>query len=115
MGSLKIRNNTSKGYLEAKYGDGVDLTNPKSKTRRGRVQSQRIHTLDTSAGRSKGIITKDLRIRKLTPRECGRLMGVSDDDITKLLSVSSDTQAFKQFGNSIVVDVMYYIFKQMMI
>lgn len=55
----------------------------------------------------------DLEIRKLTPREVGRLMGVSDEDITKLLSVNSDSQAYKQFGNSIVVDVMYHIFKQM--
>lgn len=54
-----------------------------------------------------------LRIRKLTPRECGRLMGVSDEDITKMLEVNSNSQCYKQFGNSIVVDVLYYIFKQM--
>lgn len=53
------------------------------------------------------------RIRKLTPRECGRLMGVSDEDITKMLEVNSNSQCYKQFGNSIVVDVLYYIFKQM--
>lgn len=56
---------------------------------------------------------KSLRIRKLTPRECGRLMGVSDEDITKMLEVNSNSQCYKQFGNSIVVDVLYYIFKQM--
>ena len=55
-----------------------------------------------------------IRIRKLTPRECGRLMGFDDESITKMLSVTSNSQAYKQFGNSIVVDVLYYIFKEMM-
>ena len=53
------------------------------------------------------------RIRKLTPRECGRLMGVSDEDIDKMAAVNSNTQLYKQFGNSIVVDVLCDIFKQL--
>lgn len=53
------------------------------------------------------------RIRKLTPRECGRLMGVSDEDITKMAAVNSNTQLYKQFGNSIVVDVMCAMFKNL--
>ena len=53
------------------------------------------------------------RIRKLTPRECGRLMGVSDEDIDKMASVNSNTQLYKQFGNSIVVDVMCAMFKNL--
>lgn len=52
-------------------------------------------------------------IRKLTPRECGRLMGVSDDDIDKMAAVNSNTQLYKQFGNSIVVDVMCAMFKNL--
>ena len=51
------------------------------------------------------------RIRKLTPRECGRLMGVSDEDIDKMAAVNSNTQLYKQFGNSIVVDVMCAMFQ----
>lgn len=51
------------------------------------------------------------RIRKLTPRECGRLMGVSDEDIDKMAAVNSNTQLYKQFGNSIVVDVMCAMFE----
>lgn len=53
------------------------------------------------------------RIRKLTPRECGRLMGVSDEDIDKMSAVNSNTQLYKQFGNSIVVDVMCAMFKNL--
>ena len=51
------------------------------------------------------------RIRKLTPKECGRLMGVSDEDIEKMAAVNSNTQLYKQFGNSIVVDVMCAMFQ----
>ena len=53
------------------------------------------------------------RIRKLTPRECGRLMGVSDEDISKMAEVNSNTQLYKQFGNSIVVDIMCKMFSNL--
>lgn len=58
-------------------------------------------------------ITIQYRIRKLTPREYGRLMGVSDEDIDKMAAVNSNTQLYKQFGNSIVVDVMCAMFKNL--
>lgn len=58
-------------------------------------------------------ISTQYRIRKLTPRECGRLMGVSDEDIDKMAAVNSNTQLYKQFGNSIVVDVMCAMFKNL--
>lgn len=54
-----------------------------------------------------------LRIRKLTPKECWRLMGFDDDDFEKASAVNSNTQLYKQAGNSIVVDVLYYVFKNM--
>ena len=53
------------------------------------------------------------RIRKLTPRECFRLMGVRDEDYDKL--TVSDTQKYKQAGNSIVVDVLEDIFDNMFV
>ena len=53
------------------------------------------------------------RIRKLTPRECGRLMGVSDEDIDKMATVNSNSQLYKQFGNSIVVAVMVAMFRNL--
>lgn len=58
-------------------------------------------------------IATQYRVRKLTPRECGRLMGVSDEDIDKMATVNSNTQLYKQFGNSIVVDVMCAMFKNL--
>jgi DNA (cytosine-5)-methyltransferase 1 len=55
-----------------------------------------------------------LRIRKLTPKECWRLMGFSDDSFEKAEKVNSNTQLYKQAGNSIVVDVLYEIFKNLL-
>lgn len=55
-------------------------------------------------------IEKTVRIRKLTPRECWRLMGFTDEDFDKASKVVSDTQLYKQAGNSIVVDVLCSIF-----
>ena len=55
-----------------------------------------------------------LRIRKLTPRECWRLMGFDDADFDKAARHNSNAQLYKQAGNSIVVDVLAYIFTQML-
>lgn len=57
---------------------------------------------------------KKVRIRKLTPRECWRLMGFKDEDFDKAKEVNSDTQLYKQAGNSIIVDVLCSIFKEML-
>ena len=59
-------------------------------------------------------VSQDLRIRKLTPKECWRLMGFSDDDFHKAEEVNSNSQLYKQAGNSIVVDVLEGIFKQLL-
>ena len=56
----------------------------------------------------------DFRIRKLTPTECWRLMGFRDEHIQRAMNLGvSDSQLYKQAGNSIVVDVLYYIFKEL--
>ena len=59
--------------------------------------------------------TKDnnFRIRKLTPKECWRLMGFDDEDFEKASRVNSNTQLYKQAGNSIVVNVLEKILKQL--
>ena len=58
----------------------------------------------------------DYRIRKLTPRECLRLMDVDDSDIDKLMAAGiSNTQLYKMAGNSIVVNVLYHIFRKMFV
>jgi DNA (cytosine-5)-methyltransferase 1 len=58
-------------------------------------------------------VTDGLRIRKLTPLECWRLMGFSDEDFYKAEAVNSNTQLYKQAGNSIVVPVLEHIFKEL--
>ena len=58
-------------------------------------------------------VTQNYRIRKLTPKECAKLMKFSDEDANKMLEVNSNTQVFKQCGNSIVVSVLEAIFCQM--
>lgn len=70
--------------------------------------------------RRKGLINLDevklkdtLKIRKLTPLEIWRLTGISDEDFKKAKSVVSNTQLYKQAGNAIVVDVLYYIFREL--
>lgn len=66
-----------------------------------------------SGGNRQPLIIEKNRIRKLTPKECFRLMGVSDEDADKMMAVNSNTQCYKQAGNSIVVDVLAAIFKEL--
>lgn len=66
-----------------------------------------------NAGGNSYLYNVGYRIRKLTPRECGRLMDVSDEDITKMQAVNSNSQLYKQFGNSIVVAVMAAMFENL--
>ena len=184
-GMILIKNATKKGYLEAKDGDGVDISS-RMQTHRGTVQIGTVPTIDTacnqgvvvrgnympsdhSASRvvdeeglaptvmeNHGTVTgvvrrtenyiefkrkgyldidnrlyfedsvapttttphckvqKGLSIRRLTPRECWRLMGFSDEDYDKASKVVSETQLYKQAGNSIVVNVLMAIFKQLL-
>ena len=59
---------------------------------------------------------KKFRIRKLTPRECGRLMDVDDADIDKIeASGLSNSAMYKLYGNSIVVSVLYHLFRKLFI
>lgn len=60
------------------------------------------------------VVELTARVRKLTPLECWRLMGFSDSDFYKAEKVNSNSQLYKQAGNSIVKQVLMAIFKQMM-
>ena len=104
--SVKVKSNTSKGYEEATEGDSINFSVPNSETRRGRVGKQVAQTLDT--GCQQGVLN-NYKIRRLTPRECFRLMDFPD---TFTWAVS-DSQAYKQAGNSIVVNVLYKILKNL--
>lgn len=109
-----IKQATKNGSIECEVGGCFDASYPESQTRRGRVQDNG-NTCPTLTAQNQDIVRIDpnYRIRKLTPRECGRLMGVSDEDISKMELVNSNTQLYKQFGNSIVVDVMCEMFKNL--
>lgn len=63
-------------------------------------------------GYAMGNIEHNLRIRKLTPLECFRLMGFDDEDFNKITGISN-TQLYKQAGNSIVVDVLVHLFESL--
>lgn len=70
-------------------------------------------TTDGSSPKHNNRVIEGGRIRKLTPKECYRLMGFDDADFHKAEQVNSNSQLYKQAGNSIVVDVLYYIFREM--
>lgn len=76
------------------------------------TQPQSIQTL--TSFQDKGVVMNDLRIRKLTPKECWRLMGFDDTDFEKAQKVNSNAQLYKQAGNSIVVNVLEAILKQLL-
>lgn len=107
---LLIKNATKRGYLEAKNGDGVDISS-RMKHHRGTVQSNKVQTLKTSC--DVGVVD-NLRIRKLTPRECFRLMGVKDEDFDKVRKNQSDSSLYHLAGDSIVVNILCEIFKQLL-
>ena len=68
----------------------------------------------TTVQKDNYVVEPSFRIRKLTPRECFRLMGMSDDDIDKIQAAGiSNTQQYKMAGNSIVVDVLEAIFRNL--
>jgi len=99
---IKVKNATSKGYEVATDSDSINFSQPNSKTRRGRVGKKVAQTLETSC--NQGIFNGNT-IRKLTPRECFRLQDFPDS----FEFVVSDTQLYKQAGNSITVRVLELI------
>jgi len=68
----------------------------------------------TTVQKDNVVTEPSFEIRKLTPRECWRLMGFSDADFDRAEKVCSKRQLYKQAGNSIVVDVLMAIFKEML-
>ena len=101
---IRVREATKQGYAEASVGDSVNLSHPNSKTRRGRVGEGVANTIVT--GDSQGVVTPNFRIRKLTPRECWRLQGFPDWAFDKAQEVNSNSQLYKQAGNSVTVNVI---------
>ena len=96
--------------MEIVYEDGVDVAYPNSDTRRGRVQNQLSNTVTTQ--NNLGVVLEDgsnCYIRKLTPKECWRLQGFTDEQYEKAAAVNSKSQLYKQAGNAVTVNVTYEI------
>ena len=125
---IGIRQATKDGYIKMDVGGVADLLYPTSNKRRGRVQGDGhiCPTIATSNGVCKVMdaekinvpkvedyLVKDYGIFKLSTRELGRLQGVTDEDISKMMEVNSKTQCMKQFGNSICVPVLMAVFSQL--
>ena len=108
---IKIKNNTKQGYLEATDGDGVDISS-RMEHHRGTVQKDKAQTITTSGGNDRGVV-ENLKIRKLTPKECFRLMGVKDEDFDKVAKSQSDSSLYHLAGDSIVVNVLCHLYKQL--
>lgn len=108
---ILVRETTKQGYAVADVGDSINFSHPNSKTRRGRVGKNIANTLLTSD--EQGVVLSDYKIRKLTPRECWRLQGFPDWAFDKAQAVNSNSQLYKQAGNSVTVNVIEKIAKRL--
>ncbi|MGC4018384.1 MAG: DNA (cytosine-5-)-methyltransferase [Muricomes sp.] len=121
---IKVKEATKRGFAVASEGDSINLSVPDSKTRRGRVGHGIANTLDTSCNQGIFVQVSDeltvyaiwyeeyqcyIAIRKLTPKECFRLQGWTDDYFDKAAFVNSDSQLYKQAGNGVTVNVVQAI------
>lgn len=107
---IKVRNGTKQGYQLANIGDSVDLSYPSSLTRRARVGKGIAHNLSCSCQMGAVVWNgRVVKIRRLTPKECFRLQGFSDNLFEKAKAVNSDAQLYKQAGNGVTVPVVYAI------
>jgi DNA (cytosine-5)-methyltransferase 1 len=127
--AIEVKEATKQGYAECRVGiDSVNFSVPNSKTRRGRVGQEITNTLDTSCNQGIFVQVSEelvayavwyekyqcyIAIRKLTPRECFRLQGWSDDYFEKAQFVNSDSQLYKQAGNGVTVTVIEAIARRM--
>jgi len=105
---LRIHSKDKAGYTLAYPGDSIKLAY--SGIRKARVGRGLGFTLTTQA--NMGVVTEDKRIRRLTPRECLRLQGFTDDQIDCILAVTSDYQAYRQAGNAVTIPVVETIGKR---
>jgi len=110
------------GTVTAIVENDIGVINPlKDKTKYGWHFEQNVYdeqgiTRSIKSSQGSGNIPKvinNLRVRKLTPKECWRLMGFDDEDFDKASKVNSNAQLYKQAGNSIVVNVLESIFKEL--
>ncbi|WP_429961116.1 DNA (cytosine-5-)-methyltransferase [Enterococcus sp. DIV1096b] len=111
--AILIKEATAQGYAQALPGDSINISHPNSETRRGRVGKGIANTLLT--GKEQAVVTEEFQIRKLTPRECWRLQGFPDWAFDRAKEVNSDSQLYKQAGNSVTVPVIHDIARRLVI
>ncbi len=111
-GAVLIRQATSWGYIDAFWGDIVDVSQPNSETRRGRRTKDRSCPTITT-GKHLCLVTQDNRLRYLTSKETWLLMGFDLNDWEKASKSNSENQLRKQAGNSIVVDLCSLLFENL--
>ena len=99
-------------YIE-ENGYLPEIFNPYNKQKIVDIAPTQTTQCGTSTSSAAVIVKNNFRIRKLTPKECWRLMGIDDECFDKAQQVNSNSQLYKQAGNGIVVDVLYYIFKEL--
>lgn len=109
--AILIKEATAQGYAQALPGDSINISHPNSETRRGRVGKGIANTLLT--GKEQAVVTEEFQIRKLTPRECWRLQGFPDWAFDRAKEVNSDSQLYKQAGNSVTVPVIHDIARRL--
>lgn len=98
--------------FQDKNGYIPEMFNPYHCTKINEFAPTQLAQGDSVTKSSTVLLYSNFRIRKLTPLECWRLMGFTDEQFYKAEQVNSNSQLYKQAGNSIVVDVLYYIFKE---
>lgn len=102
---ITIPEATKKGYVEIKPGECFDAEHPDSYTRRGRKMTDKSNTIMASETKFMQL-TKDFRIRRLTPKECSRLQCVPE---WYSWGNTSDTQIYRQLGNGWSIEVIKHI------
>lgn len=117
---MRIKTNNATGYIEGHEGDGLVIGQPNA---RGTVRKKKCPTINTATGGGCGVITEKSKVRILTPKEAWRLMGLcpmnqdgsfDDSNFNKAAEEVSSAQLYKQAGNSIVVDVLVYLYLSML-
>lgn len=110
--SVLVREATSLGYKIANVGDSINFNQKNSKTRRGRIGKQEAKTLDTSCNQA--IILDDYRLKRLSPLECWRLQGFSDEDYYKAEAIGlPKSKLYERAGRGIVVPMLEDIFLEL--
>lgn len=129
--AIECKEATKQGFTECRVGVySINFSMPNSKTRRGRVGHEIANTLDTSCNQGIFVQVSEeltvyaiwyeklqcyIAIRKLTPKECFRLQGWTDDYYEKAEFVNSDSQLYKQAGNGVTVSVIEAIAERLKI